>query len=1039
MVLRDAKRIYFDKKNGNITFAVFPDKIKYIMKKKIIAIEGFLLVFACPSLFSEISINEISTGNLSAYMEKDNYNFSDYIELQTEGDSVNLNEYLFIHYGKRKIKGNMEEKWRWRIDKEIMVGPHSVIWMDETQTKGHAPYKLDADGGSICIYHNGEFVDSLSYPAMGQNLSYGYAEGQLGFMEPTPYRANTQAYEDYRSARCPLPRFSHPGGILSDSIELSIEGDTMGAIYYTLDGSEPTPLNGIPYEKPIPIGNTTNLRAKQFQEGKLPSLTATSTFLFEDEAHKQNGGFTIPIISITVDSSYFYDDTIGMCVVGKNGVYGEKSCTRAKANYNREWDRPVHLDYIVNGEIVLSQDVEVAVEGGCSRTEKIKSLSLKTSKKTEVDTFSYHFFKSKPNITHRRIHLRNGGTAYDKVRFRDGLMQTFAIGMNIDYQAFQPVAYYVNGKYQGFMDLNERTNADYIDANYGIEEEDIDLISLSDQIGINVSKGDQKAYDRLVDLVSPYSYKASKDSIILYEGACKLMDMDEYIDYQIFQQFIVNTDWPGNNTKLWRKRKNGKFRWILFDTDFGLGLPSYEYLGGASKNMISWCSGTGSLQWANKQEWMVEIFQGLYQNPFFKRKFVTKYLMHLSSTFSPERIEAVFDSITGLVDAEYRATFNTSAVNETSSMRKFALDRHKYLYKQLQNYVKGKDTINIEVCSDHADAELFMNGIQLSHYKGKYFTGYSLELKAIPPQGYEFAGWELSPQENISRLSDTTDSRYGIPKLLIATFRGQGKITAKFRPKSATIQPDTLPTLVINEICTSNDQESKNPDALREYPDWIEIYNYGEKSIDLAGYTLSIRDSDTVLASTKIPEQFTHTIIGPKGHKIIWAKGDSSVGALYMDFTLDKDSLRTICLSKGDSLLVDSIKYPFMEPNESYGRESDGAETWTIFTTDPLELNPSPGKKNGVKDTVGVKDYANDPLTLWIYPNPAKEVVTISTTEMMEQIIVYDMTGRVIYRREGIESQECSIDTSSWDKGLYIVKAITKGQIKIAELIKGGS
>ncbi len=1009
------------------------------MKKKILAIEGFLLVFACPSLFSEISINEISTGNLSAYMEKDNYNFSDYIELQTDGDSVNLNEYLFIHYGKRKIKGDLEEKWRWRIDKEIMVGPHSVIWMDETKTNGHAPYKLDADGGSICIYHNGEFIDSLSYPAMGQNLSYGYAEGNLGFMEPTPYQANSQAYEDYRSARCPLPRFSHQGGILADSIELSIEGDSTGTIYYTLDGSEPTPRRGTLYEKPIFIGNTTNLRAKQFRAGNLPSLTATSTFLFEDEAHKKNGGFTIPIISITVDSSYFYDDTIGMCVVGKNGVYGEKSCTRAKANYNREWDRPVHFEYIVNGETVLSQDVEAAVEGGCSRAEKIKSLSFKTSKKTGVDTFSYHFFPSKPNITHRKIHLRNGGTAYRKVRFRDGLMQTLAIGMDIDYQAYQPVAYYINGVYQGLMNLNERTNSDYIEANYGIKEDEIDLITLSDQLGIRTIQGDRKTYNNLVDIVSPYSELPTKDSISLYEGACKLMDMDEYIDYQIFQQFIVNTDWPGNNTKIWREKKDGKFRWILFDTDFGFGLPGYEYLGGANKNMISWCAGTGSRQWANQDEWMVEIFRGLYKNPYFKRRFVTKYLMHLATTFRPERIEAVFDSITTLVNAEYQASFNTSAISDAASMRKFAQNRPNYLYRQLKDYVKGKDTTSIEIVSDLTGAELFMNGIKIPDYKGKYFTGYELEMKAIAPQGYEFAGWELSPQEAIDPLTDSTDSRFGIPELLVATFNGEGKITAKFRPKPANAKTDSLPSLVINEICTTNNRESNNSDAINEYPDWIEIYNYGERSIDLAGYTLSIRDSDTVLASTKIPEQFTHTIIGPKGHKIIWAKGDSSVGALYMDFTLDKDSLRTICLSKGDSLLVDSIKYPFMEPNESYGRESDGAETWTIFTTDPLELNPSPGKKNGVKDTVGVKDYANDPLTLLIYPNPTKEVVTISTTEMMEQIIVYDMTGRVIYRKEGIESQEWSIDTSSWDKGLYIVKAITKGQIKIAELIKGGS
>ena len=104
--------------------------------------------------------------------------------------------------------------------------------------------------------------------------------------------------------------------------------------------------------------------------------------------------------------------------------------------------------------------------------------------------------------------------------------------MNIDYQAFQPVAYYINGVYQGLMALNERTNSDYIETNYGIEKEDIDLISLSDQLGIKASEGTYDAYD---DLVSTLSKTSPKDSVLVYERAIGRMDMDEYVDYQVFQ------------------------------------------------------------------------------------------------------------------------------------------------------------------------------------------------------------------------------------------------------------------------------------------------------------------------------------------------------------------------------------------------------------------------------------------------------------------------------------------------------------------------
>ena len=468
----------------------------------------------CASLScAKVSISELSTCNYSSFMNKDNFNFSNYIEFTTDEDSVNMNGYLIIHYGKQAVKGNLIERWRWRVNKDWVITPNTVLWLDDTKKDDHADYKLDADGGAIVLYEGSTVIDSIHYGKMGTDLSYGRSATGSGFMSPTPGSPNTKAYEDINTCRCSTPTFSHKGGIMAEPFQLVIEGD--GTIYYTTNGSDPTPENGTPYTEPIYIGNNTNIRAKAFTDSLIPSRTATATYLVNDEAH-DSLGFSIPVVSITVDSSYFYSDSLGICVVGKNGTKGEKSCTRTKANYNQEWKRPVNFEYIVDGQTVVCQELEAKVEGGCSRTEKIKSLSLKASNKTGKDSIDYHFFPSKPDIIHSNLHLRNGGTAYSKVRIRDGLMQTMAIGMNIDYQAFQPVAYYINGVYQGLMDLNERTNSDYIEANYGIDEEDIDLITLSDQLGINASIGDKDAYN---DLTAALRSANPKDSVLLYESA----------------------------------------------------------------------------------------------------------------------------------------------------------------------------------------------------------------------------------------------------------------------------------------------------------------------------------------------------------------------------------------------------------------------------------------------------------------------------------------------------------------------------------------
>ncbi|MBR3519490.1 MAG: CotH kinase family protein [Paludibacteraceae bacterium] len=980
--------------------------------------------------FAKVSINELSTCNYSSFMNRDNYNFSNYIEFTTDEDSVNLNGYTITHYGKQAVKGKLVVRWRWVVNKDWVITPNTVLWLDETKKNGHADFKLDADGGAIVLSEEGTVIDSLHYEKMGTNLAYGRTDKGCGYMSPTPGSPNSRAYADINTCRCASPTLSHKGGIMSEPFQLSIEGE--GEIYYTTNGSDPTPETGTRYTEPIYIDRCSNIKAKSFIDSLIPSKTVTATYLINDKVH-DSIGFSIPIVSITVDSSYFYSDSLGICVVGKNGVAGEKSCTRAKANYNQEWKRPVNFEYIVDGQSVVCQELEAKVEGGCSRTEKIKSLALKASNKTGEDSINYHFFQSKPDILHSTLHLRNGGTAYSKVRIRDGLMQTLAIGMNIDYQAFQPVAYYINGVYQGLMDLNERTNADYIEANYGIDEEDIDLITLSDQLGIRASEGDIDAYD---DMVSALKNAGKADSVTLYERACGRMDMDEYVDYQIFQQFIVNTDWPGNNTKIWRERENGKFRWILFNTDFGFGLPGYEYLGGANKNMIEWCAGKGTLQWANRYAWMITIFRSLYQNRFFKKKFTTKFLIHLSSTLSPQRIEAVFDSISTLVDKEYQISFNgTTGKKATASMRSFAMNRHKYIYGHLQNYVGGGDTVSLQLASERKDAKLYFNGELITSYNGKYFSNYELELNVIPPQGYELDKWVITCDTIGEVASDTLEPRNKLPGYLVTKLRSGGKITATFKPADEP-KPEGMPTLVINEICTSSSALSKNPGPNGKFSDWIEIYNYGEESYDLANYTLSIIGTDTkTLKQSTIPVGYEHTIIRPKEHKVLWANGDSTISPSSLNFAINKDSLYTICLLRNDTDYIDCVELVALQTNESYAREVDSSANWVIYGIDPLELNPTPGKKNGEKDTTGVNNTLADLMSLSLYPNPANQQIHIQASEPMEQVIFYDMTGNQRLRLRPKERQ-LSLEITTWPRGLYLIEIITDNKSGLLKFLK---
>lgn len=662
-----------------------------------------------------ISISEIMPCNLSTYMDSDYYNFSGYMEFANNGTCrENLKSYTITHY-KLKKKGKYALKWEWEIQQDYYVesNSHNLMWFDERYTDesaksskkcDHAPYKLDSDGGYIIISKEGILIDSIAYGKMDAHVSFGRdGSGEIGYMDPSPYKSNNKAYSSLtEEERCEPVEFSEQGGIKESGFTLALSCWTQDAeIYYTLDGKEPTLSSGTLYTEPIQIEKNTCVRACAYHANKIRSSISTHSYIFSDEKHENCGGFNIPIVSLTVDNDYFYDDMIGIYTTGKNGTQGDKDCS-GYGNYNQDWQRPLNFEYIVDGKQEVSREVESSIVGGCSITETVKSLSLKSSKQTGKEYYDYAFFASKPEINHKTIHLRNGGTDHRGIRFRDGIMQTFAIGMNIDYQAYQPVAYYLNGKYMGLMNLNERTNADYVTSNYGIDEDDIDLVVISDQKGIYASKGDLEAYNELVD----YLTSSDPEDENYFAGACERMDMDEYIDYQIIQQFMVNMDWPGNNTKIWRERKEGsKFRWILFDMDYGLGLNNFKNY---KTNMIKWCQGeNASYNWATKKDWMTKIFANLNQNAEFKKKFYNRFNEQLETTFSPEHITTVFDSITTMIDAEFCATKGQTATSASESIKEYALKRPDVIEEQLKEY--AGDIITNTALTQSAHITLYPN------------------------------------------------------------------------------------------------------------------------------------------------------------------------------------------------------------------------------------------------------------------------------------------------------------------------------------------
>lgn len=151
-------------------------------------------------------------------------------------------------------------------------------------------------------------------------------------------------------------------------------------------------------------------------------------------------------------------------------------------------------------------------------------------------------------------------------------------------------------------------------------------------------------------------------------------------------------------------------------------------------------------------------------------------------------------------------------------------------------------------------------------------------------------------------------------------------------------------TLVINEYMISNNTTIRDPDDPdEEYPDWIELYNDGDRPIHLAGCWLT--DNLDEPRTWRIPSNHPElTTIEPGRFLLLWADNDPSQGPLHLDFAIKAGE--DIGLFKPDGQTkIDGFPVESLVADQSFGRIPDGSESWRIFAVSNGNP-PTPGESN---------------------------------------------------------------------------------------------
>ena len=648
------------------------------------------------------------------------------------------------------------------------------------------------------------------------------------------------------------------------------------------------------------FSKTTNLCVRLFKEGYLPSVPVTRSYI------KTNNSYTLPIISIVGDKSYFTDPKSGIDCDG-DGTNGKTGNGQDwPRNYNQPWDRPVNFSLLSpEGEMLFNQDVNISVSGGWTRSQRYRSFKLKSNKVFDgLNRFDYSFFEQKPYIRNKTLLVRNGGNDVwtHNARFIDPALETIIqrSGLDLDVQSCQPVIEYVNGELRGVLNLREPNNDKFAYANWGYDDEELDAFE-----NFEMKNGDSQVIDRIFELGKHINDAGA------YDELKTLLDIDEFTNYMAVTIFLNNNDWPNNNIKAYRSQNDGRYRFVSFDLDYAFGLM------GAGDN--------DPFARLNEFKYMdfITFFFNLLGHSEYRHKFIDTFCIVAGSVFEPTRADAIVDELLAEVQPMCQLMKQQGindghdpdrAANTIKSKLNGRSDKlTNYLKQCAEMKLSSTTRQSVTLSSDTEGAAILINGIAIPNtqhptfntqlFKGHLFAPVQLEAKA--PAGYTFAGWK----KGSSIVS--TDPVYTLPTgstvSLTATFRvSGGSVVAPVRINEVSADNG----IYVNEFFKRND--------------WVELYNTTDADIDVAGMYLSDNPDKPQKYQITSGSQAS-TIISAHGYLIIWCDKLEPESQLHASFKLDADG-DELLLTAADQSWTDYFTYGPMKSDETAGRYPDGTD-----------------------------------------------------------------------------------------------------------------
>ena len=657
-------------------------------------------------------------------------------------------------------------------------------------------------------------------------------------------------------------KFSHEAGFYDEPFYLKI--DSEDNIIYSFQ-------------------NNLNKRSKKFQDSIYIEDNITISFgIFNGDSIEKLGSRSFfinfntdfSVVAVTISNRSLYDSISGIYMHGPNAYYDTSLKIMRNSNYAKKSERDVYVEiFNSKGDRIVNQDAGVRIFGGMTIYYPEKSLRFIARKKYGSSRFHADIFNDKKK-RYKQFILRHSGNDYKKTRFKDVLSTTLAAKSDLDIQASTSSHLFVNSEYWGVYNIREKINEYYINNKYDCGTQGIDIL----QAFKRVEEGNLDKWQELLDFVSDNKIKEDQN----YNHLSKLMDYRSFTNFWIHQIYFNNKDVRGN-IRFWRSDSlDGRFRWILYDTD--LGWSNYKL------NLLDDFTSSVKTKWYNPT-WATFLLRNLLSNEKFKNYFINQTAFLLNTNLSTENVKSLIEEFEERYRDEmiyhfnHRKKFQTYQGNiknwqkEVDELKFFAIKRDDVLLSQLKKKFNLKDSYNLNIKNSNSiNGKVFLdnNLLENESFSGVFFSDIPLPISIFPDLGFSYTGW------NDSIIINNTDNDI--------------TIHISFTPNISSSKE-----IIINEIDYVND--------------CFEIFNQGNTDINLSGWTILDKKENYFIIKDCIlsPGRFAvfhYNNLDNTIDSVIYNKIDFRISSV--------DEL--IAIYDDNRCLVDSVGYKLSDQMTTYSR-----------------------------------------------------------------------------------------------------------------------